>query len=262
MYILTLAFCGKRYHGWQSQENAVTIQRILRDVVAEIFRMDVPYPSGCSRTDAGVHALEFIATVPELRNIPPESFQKGLNSFLPDDIRVIRVERLEGKYDGREFVAGKHYRYMICMTPTASPFASDYSWHSAYPLDVPAMQSAVRHFVGIHDFATFMASGSDVLTTVRTIHRAKITDFGDYLALDFTGDGFLKHQIRIISGTLVNVGRGKIAPDAIPDLIAAKDRNRVPHTLPGCGLFLYKLFRTVDELTSYEIPTDFKGMVW
>ena len=143
MYVLTLAFCGKNYHGWQSQENAVTIQRVLKDVVSEIFRTETPFPSGCSRTDAGVHALEFIATVPELRNIPPENFQKGLNSFLPSDIRVTKVERIEGTYDGREFVAGKHYRYMICTKPAASPFAADYSWHSGYSLDIPKMKEAM-----------------------------------------------------------------------------------------------------------------------
>lgn len=262
MYILTLAFCGKNYHGWQSQENAVTIQRTLKDVVSEIFRVEAPFPSGCSRTDTGVHALEFIAAVPELRNIPPENFQKGLNSFLPDDIRVMKVERIEGKYDGREFVAGKHYRYMICTKPTASPFAADFSWHSGYPLDVEKMKEAIKHFVGIHDFAAFMAAGSDVLTTVRTIHKARILELDGYLALDFSGDGFLKHQIRIMAGALASVGRGRITPDDIPRLIESKNRNLVPHTLPGSGLFLYKLFRTPQELLDYEFPDTFEGMVW
>ena len=262
MYVLTLAFCGKNYHGWQSQENAVTIQRVLKDVVSEIFRTETPFPSGCSRTDAGVHALEFIATVPELRNIPPKNFQKGLNSFLPSDIRVTKVEIVEGMHDGREFVAGKHYRYMICTKPAASPFAADYSWHSGYALDIPKMKEAMRHFVGIHDFASFMSAGSDVKTTVRTIHQAKITEFDGYLALDFSGDGFLKHQIRIMAGTLVGVGRGRIEPFEIPGLIEAKNRNLVPHTLPGSGLFLYKLFRTPEEMLTYKFPETFEGMVW
>ena len=200
--------------------------------------------------------------MPELRNIPPENFKKGLNSLLPDDIRIIKVEKAEGNRDGREFVAGKHYRYMICTKPAASPFAADFSWHSGYTLDIAKMKEAIKHFVGIHDFATFMAAGSDVKTTVRTIQKAKITEFDGYLALDFSGDGFLKHQIRIMAGTLASVGRGRIEPYDIPRLIEAKNRNLVPHTLPGSGLFLYKLFRTPEELIDYEFPDSFEGMVW
>lgn len=262
MYLLTISFCGKNYHGWQFQENAVSIQGILKNTLSGIFKKDCPYPSGCSRTDTGVHALEFIATVPALQNIPPDSLKKGLNSLLPDDIRILNVEKKDVFQDGREFVFGKHYRYLICTKPVSSPFSSDFSWHSAYDIDVHKMEKALPHFIGTHDFATFMASGSDVKTTVRTIRKARIIQTENHIVLDFTGDGFLKHQIRIISGTLVSVGRGKIHPDEIPSLLEAKNRNLVPHTLPGKGLFLYKLFKSTEEMLSYDFPDTFEGMIW
>lgn len=262
MYLLNISFCGKNYHGWQYQENAVSVQGVVKNILSDIFKKECPYPSGCSRTDTGVHALEFIATVPELQNIPPEKLKKGLNSLLPEDIRINHIERIPGAQDGREFVFGKHYRYMICTKDTASSFGWEYSWHTGYPLDVEKMRKALEYFVGTHDFASFMGAGSDVKSTVRTIRQADILVKDDYLAIDFTGEGFLKHQIRIICGTLAYVGRGKISPDEIPGLIEAKNRLLVPHTLPGKGLFLYKVFRSTDEMMNYKFPDTFKEMVW
>ncbi len=262
MYVLTISFCGRNYHGWQFQENAVSVQGVLKNTLSEIFRKECPYPSGCSRTDTGVHALEFIATVPALQNIPAESLKKGLNSLLPDDIRILSVEKKDNFQDGREFVFGKHYRYLICTKPAHSPFSSDLSWHSAYELDIQKMEHALQYFTGTHDFASFMASGSDVKTTVRTIRKTRIFKTDGYIFIDFAGDGFLKHQVRIMSGTLVGVGKGRIEPDSIPSLINAKDRNVVPHTLPGKGLYLYKLFKSTGEMLSYDFPDTFQDMVW
>ena len=263
MYLLKLTFCGTKYHGWQYQENAISIQGIFRDKLAKIFKKECPFPAGCSRTDTGVHALDFIATLPEIVKIPAESLRRGVNSFLPKDIRITEVKILEGDFlDGRAFVVGKHYRYLICMNPTASPFSKDLSWHSAYPLDIPEMQKALKYFIGTHDFTSFMATGSDVKSTVRTIKRAQIRIMNNYLVMDYIGDGFLKHQVRIVSGTLAAVGRGRIKADDIPDIIAAKDRNKAETTLPGKGLYLYKLFSTEEEMDSYKFPETFSDMLW
>jgi len=263
MYLLRLSFCGTKYHGWQYQENAVSVQGILRDKLAKIFKKDCPFPAGCSRTDTGVHALDFVATLPEVLKIPAESLRRGVNSFLPRDIRITEVKIIDGDFlDGRAFVVGKHYRYLICMTETASPFSKDLSWHSAYPLDIPEMQKALDHFIGTHDFTSFMATGSDVKSTVRTIRKAKIRVMNNYLVMDYLGDGFLKHQVRIISGTLAAVGRGRIKADDIPEIIKAKNRNRAESTLPGKGLYLYKLFPTEEEMNVYEFPETFNDMIW
>lgn len=262
MYVLTISFCGKNYHGWQFQTNAVTVQGILKKALCSIFKKEVPFPAGCSRTDAGVHALEFLATIPKLHDIPANSLKKGLNSLLPEDIRVLNIEERDGFRDGRELVFGKHYRYLVCNRETPSPFASKFSWHSPYKLDLPAMEEGIAHFRGTHDFTSFMASGSDVKTTERTILKAEIVKSGDYLFFDFLGEGFLKHQIRIMCGTLIGVGKFKMLPNAIPELIKAKNRELVPQTLPGKGLFLCKVFRTVKEFESYSFPQNFENMTW
>lgn len=262
MYILTISFRGNNYHGWQFQKNAVSVQGVLKNTLSGIFKKECSYPSGCSRTDTGVHALEFIATVPALQKIPPESLKKGLNSLLPPDIRIINVEKKEIFQDGRELVFGKHYRYLICNKRPHSPFLSDFFWHSAYDLDFQKMEKAVPHFVGTHDFAAFMAAGSDVKTTVRTIRKARIFQKDGYVILDYAGDGFLKHQIRIISGTLVSVGRGRTDPDEIPELLKSKNPSLVPHSLPGKGLYLYKLFKSIEEMLAYEFPDYFEEMLW
>jgi tRNA pseudouridine38-40 synthase len=262
MYLIYLSFNGSRYHGWQFQENAVTIQETVHGVLEEILKIKLPYPYGCSRTDTGVHALEFLATLPNLYDIPEDALRKGMNSFLPDDIRVNRIEKRDGFQDPRYFVAGKHYRYLICRKETASPFGHTMSWHSPYPLDMVEMKKAMEHFVGTHDFTSFMSSGSEVRTTVRNISKARILETGDYLMFDYLGTGFLKHQIRIMSGTLAAVGRGRIKSSEIPSILQAKDRNLVPHTLPGKGLFLCKLFFSEEEMSSYIFPDTFKEMTW
>lgn len=263
MYHLRLAFCGTKYHGWQYQENAISVQGVLHSKLEKIFKKECPYPAGCSRTDTAVHALDFIATLPEIVRIPPDALKRGLNSLLPRDIRIIEVTTPEGEFlDGRAFVKGKHYRYLICTSQTASPFAKDLSWHSAYDLDLGKMNQALDYFIGTHDFESFMATGSDVKSTVRTIKKARIKQMDNYLVLDWVGDGFLKHQIRIMSGTLVAVGRGRIEVNDIPEIIAAKDRDKAEQTLPGKGLYLYKLFSTEEEMDSYQFPDIFQDMVW
>lgn len=262
MYLLYISFYGAKYHGWQYQDNALTVQEIVHSVLEEILKVKLPYPYGCSRTDTGVHAIEFLATIPNLYDIPADALNKGLNSLLPDDIRVNRVEKRDGFKDARALVSGKHYRYLICTKKTASPFASTLSWHSPYPLDIPEMEKALDFMVGTHDFTSFMSVGSEVKTTVRTISSARILETEDYLIFDFLGSGFLKHQIRIMSGTLVAVGRGRIKSSEIPSIIEAKDRNLVPHTLPGKGLFLCKLFYSKEEMGKYSFPVIFKDMIW
>ncbi len=262
MYMIYLSFYGHKYHGWQYQDNALTIQEIVHKKLEEILKVELPYPHGCSRTDTGVHALQFLATLPNLYDIPAEALQKGLNSLLPDDIRINKIEKRDGFVDARELVKGKHYRYLICTKKVASPFASNLSWHSAYGLNIDEMNKAISQMTGTKDFASFMSTGSDVKTTVRTVSDARILKMDDYLIFDFKGDGFLKHQIRIMSGTLIAVGRGRIKGSSISEIIEAKDRNLVPHTLPGKGLFLYKLFYSKDEMDRYRFPDSFKEIIW
>ncbi|MCK5808666.1 tRNA pseudouridine(38-40) synthase TruA, partial [bacterium] len=262
VYIITLSYCGKRYHGWQIQKNANTIQAELHKALFRIFKKNTQHPAGCSRTDTAVHALHYVATVSKIRDIPPENLKRGLNSLLPVDIRVRNIEVQDGFVDARKLVFGKHYRYLIFSGQTISPFMHDLMWHSAYPLDAALMQQAANHFVGKHDFATFQASGTDITYTVRSIYHASVTQAGDYIMVDWVGDGFLKHQVRTMTGLIVAAGRGKVSPDDIPAIIGAKNRDAAAETLPGKGLYLHTLFRNEGESEKYIPPTSFQEMLF
>ncbi len=263
MYLLHLSFCGAAYHGWQIQRDVPTVQGTIHEALKRIFDApDLPPPSGCGRTDEGVHAIEFLAAVRAVREIPSDNLRLGLNSLLPADIRIMAVERVSGYRNARTFVTGKHYRYLICQTDTLSPFVEHLVWRCHRPLDVSAMRASLRHLIGTHDFKSFQASNTDVEETVRTIYHAAITETGPLLAIDFVGDGFLKHMVRIVSGTLVEIGRGERTPEEMPDIVTARDRSRAGATLPGKGLYLFKLFRDADEPKNYVIPPLSTDLVW
>ncbi len=263
MYLLHLSFCGAAYHGWQIQADVPTVQGTLHRALKQILGVeDLPPPSGCGRTDEGVHALEFLAAVRAVREIPPDNLRLGLNSLLPTDIRIMKVERVAGYRNARTLVVGKHYRYLICRTDTLSPFTDRLVWRCRYPLDIAAMRISLNQIVGTHDFKSFQASNTDVEETVRTIYRAAITENGPLLAIDVVGDGFLKHMVRIIAGTVVAIGQGVMVPDDMPHILAARDRTRAGMTLPGKGLYLYKIFRDEESLQSYLIPPLSTDLIW
>ncbi len=264
MYIVHLSFYGTGVHGWQIQKNTPdTFQEYLRKAFVKIFKSnEIPNPCGCSRTDVDVHALEFIATIRAVIDIPCEALEKGLNSLLPHNIRVKKVERVHGFRDARALVSGKHYRYLIYTGPILPPFLHSLVWHSRYGLDTAPMRKAAAHFVGTHDFASFQAADACVKTTVRTIHDIRVSRHGHIVMIDVKGDGFLKHMVRIIAGTLVEVSKKRIHPDEIPSIIHACDRHHAGLTLPGKGLYLYKLFKSEDEIAEYAFPDFHEGMIW
>ncbi len=263
MYILHLSFCGAAYHGWQIQSDVPTVQGTLHEALKRILDApDLSPPSGCGRTDEGVHAVEFLAAVRAVREIPPDNLRLGLNSLLPPDIRVMAVERVSGYRNARTLVVGKHYRYLICRTDTLSPFVEHLVWRCHRPLDVAAIRAALSSLLGTHDFKSFQASNTDVEETVRTIHHAAVTETGPLLAIDLVGDGFLKHMVRIIAGTLVEMGRGDRPPEAMSDIIAVRDRSCAGVTLPGKGLYLLKLFREEKDLKDYAIPPLSTDLIW
>jgi len=263
MYLLHLSFCGAAYHGWQIQANVPTVQGTLHEALKRIFDVeDLVQPSGCGRTDEGVHAVEFLAAVRAVREMPPDNLRMGLNSLLPPDIRVMAVERVAGYRNARALVAGKHYRYLLCRTDTLSPFAAHLSWRCRYPLDLAAMRACLPHLTGTRDFKSFQASNTEIEETVRTIRRMAILEAGPILSIDAVGDGFLKHMVRIIAGTLVAVGQGKMSPDDLPAILAARDRSAAGATLPGNGLYLFRLLREPRDLENYEIPPLSTDIIW
>ena len=242
---LTLAYDGGDFIGWQRQPIGQSIQGELERAFKEIEgqRIDV---HGAGRTDAGVHALAQVASVRLEHDIETESLVRALNAKLPLSIRVFSVEEVQEQFHARFSSRRKIYRYFIAPGLVVSPFVRRYAWHVAEPLDISAMNRAGTAFVGQHDFSAFQAVGSDVETTVRTISAVTLgtrplpgyesTD--GLIAVDVIGDGFLRHMVRIMVGTLVAIGRGQRPVNSISDVIRSGERECAGVTAPAQGLFL------------------------
>lgn len=238
--LLTISYDGTAYHGWQVQENAVTVQEVLGDALSQILKEKTAV-TGTSRTDAGVHAREFTCHFDCGDNIPPEAFLKGLNSVLPSDIAVTDCKVVENGFHARYNAKGKTYGYYIYNSDKKEPFSSRYSWQIERPLDIDKMNDFAKSIIGKHDFCAFSSSGRTVEDTVRTITECNFTKEGDFVKLIVTGDGFLYNMVRIIVGTAVGVSDGKIKVSDIPQIIANKNRDGLGITAPAKGLFLEKV---------------------
>jgi tRNA pseudouridine38-40 synthase len=251
MLKLTVAYDGAGYVGWQRQAEGTSIQGVLEEAIARVEGHEVTV-TGAGRTDAGVHAIGQVASVRVTSTIACDNYVRALNVSLPPDIRVRRVEDAPESFHARFDARHKTYRYRILNAAIASPFEARYAWHVTFPLDIEAMRAALNFCVGEHDFATFQGTGSTVRDTIRTIERAEIaqattTETGDPLLLvTVTGNGFLRHMVRNIVGTLVEVGRGRWPADEIPRLMAAKDRAEAGRTAPPQGLFLVDVAYELD----------------
>lgn len=238
---LTIQYDGTAYHGWQTQENAVTVQETVEKALKKLLSQTVRIV-GCGRTDTGVHAKRYVCNFRAENSIPYEKFPLALNTKLPGDIVCLSAEEAEDGFDARYSAKAKTYSYYIYNAPMPDVFNSRYSWHFKYKLDIDRMREAAKAFLGTHDFIGFAASGFTVKTTVRTITALDIEKNGDMLAIHITGDGFLYNMVRIIAGTLAFVGTGKLKSADMPDIIASKERKRAGITAPPEGLFLSEVF--------------------
>lgn len=238
---LCIAYKGTNYAGWQRQPNALGIETVITEAIRNLTGEQVViYGSG--RTDAGVHALGQCANFHTESSIPDERFAIALNTKLPRDIRVLKSELVEPDFHSRYSAKGKRYLYQIDLSPVESPFYSEFSWHVNWKLDIVQMQKAAANFVGTHDFRAFMASGSHVKDTVRTVRSIDFVEKDSRLQIYFEGNGFLYNMVRIMTGTLVDVGIGKIEPGYIRAIIDSLDRSQAGITAPAQGLFLEKVF--------------------
>ena len=248
---LTLAYDGTRYVGWQRQAEGVSIQGLLEGALAEIDEAPVPVV-GAGRTDAGVHALGQVASF-ELRHpMPMETLVRAVNARLPQDVRALGAEEADPGFHARYSATSKTYRYRLAMGSAADPFGWRYVWQVPGPLDRAAMRQALAALVGTHDFASFQAAGSSVRTTVRTVTAARLLDAPaaeasplpalappvPVLHLEIAADGFLRHMVRTICGTLVEVGQGRLAPERVAEALSARNRSLAGPTAPARGLFL------------------------
>lgn len=238
--LLTLCFDGSAYHGWQVQENAVTVQSTLQDAVQRILGVRENI-IGCSRTDAGVHAEMFCCNMRTEKEMPPEKLQTALNAVLPRNIAVLSVKEVPYEFHARYDCKGKVYKYLIWNARTRSPFYENRAYHYPWPLDVPMLNEQIRQFLGQHDFSAFCASGSSVEDRVREITRAEILRNGDLVEIYIGGNGFLYNMVRIMVGTLLDIQSGAILPNSIPEILEQKNRKNAGVTAPAHGLYLHQV---------------------
>ncbi|MGE0400697.1 MAG: tRNA pseudouridine(38-40) synthase TruA [Kofleriaceae bacterium] len=245
---LVVEYDGTTLSGWQRQANAPTVQQHLEEALAQILQHDVAV-AGASRTDAGVHARGQVAAFETDRAIPLHGIRRGLNSLLPDAIAVRRADEVPLDFHPRFGATGKHYRYTIYRAADRSPRFRDRAWHHPELLDVARMRDAARALVGEHDFAAFRAAGCTARTTVRRIDTIELTegatDLGiaepDLLSIDVRGNAFLRNMVRIVVGTLADVGRGAREVSQVAEILASLDRTRAGKTAPAHGLELVEV---------------------
>jgi tRNA pseudouridine38-40 synthase len=249
---LLLEYDGTSYQGWQSQRTGCTIQdiisRTLRSITGERIRL-----TAASRTDAGVHAIGQVAAFSTGSDLPENVLKRALNAKLPPDIRVLSASEMQPTFHPRYDATGKRYYYVIRQSIDGSAFFSRYTWHVRTALDTAAMHTAAVYLSGVHDFSAFRGAGCNAKTTVRAISAIRVSALdslefmtisipGSYIKITVEANAFLRHMVRNIVGTLVEVGRGRIPAGDIPDILASGDRTKAGPTSPASGLFLEKVF--------------------
>jgi tRNA pseudouridine38-40 synthase len=248
---LTIAYDGTDFVGWQRQASGVSIQGLLEHALEELDGAPVSV-TGAGRTDAGVHALGQTASCVVRRIIAPDVLTRAINARLPPEVRVMDAAEADPAFHARFDAQAKTYRYRIWNGDVISPFERRYAWHVADRLDLAAMCTAARSLEGRHDFASFQSAGSTVRSSERTLMRSRfltgctVTEHTDanggsesrLLCYEVIGDGFLRHMVRAIVGTLVEIGRGRWPADRIVQLVASRDRAEAGPTAPAAGLFL------------------------
>lgn len=237
---LIIEYDGKSFNGWQKQPNKLNIQGEIEKAIGEITGEEIDLIAS-GRTDAGVHSLGQTANFKTNSNIPIEKFPIAINSKVKKSIVIKSAEEVDERFHSRYSVKSKMYRYTINNSEYGSAIYRDMEYHFPYNLNIEKMQEAAKYFEGEHDFKAFKASGTSSKSSIRTIYKAEVKKNEDRIYIELTGNGFLYNMVRIISGTLVDVGTGKIEPEEIKDIIESKERIRAGKTLPAKGLCLVKV---------------------
>jgi tRNA pseudouridine38-40 synthase len=239
---LTLEYDGSDFLGWQRQaEGTRTVQQTLEEALLRVTGAPAPVV-GAGRTDAGVHAEGQVASVRLDTALEPAALRRALNALLPADLAVAEAAQAAPGFHARRDARRKTYRYRIWNAPVRSPLRARHSHHVAAPLDLEAMAAAARLAVGTHDFRSFQTAGSEVGSTVRTLYRADVLgQAGQEVRVEVEGDGFLRHMVRNLVGTLLRVGRGRDVPESLGAVLAARDRALAGPAAPGHGLTLVRV---------------------
>ena len=238
-----IAYNGAEYHGFQRQDNAVTVQEIVENSIGKLLKIPAPVIYGCSRTDTGVHARQFCFNVHIDSRIPCEGFLKGMNTLLPPDIAVLSCEEAPEDFHARYCTRGKEYVYLIANTPQRDVFQQKLAYHYPYELDIGKMNEAAQLLVGEHDFAAFCrAEGkARMKSTVREIYSFRAERNGTNVELRISGSGFLYNMVRICAGTLIYINEGKLTLDDVRRALETGDRSLAGKTLPPEGLYLNRV---------------------
>lgn len=240
---MTVAYDGTAYHGWQLQPGAITIEEVLNKSLSELFGEEIRV-IGASRTDSGVHSYGTVAVFDTNTRMPAEKIMYALNQRLPEDIRIMNSEQCEDDWHPRHCESKKTYIYRICSTKVPNPQYRLYAHQTRYSFDVEKMEQAAKYLIGEHDFKSFCSTDTCATTTVRTLYEASVSAedipmAGKMITIRVCGNGFLYNMVRIIAGTLMEVGVGRMEPEQVKVILESVDRCSAGPTAPACGLTLY-----------------------
>lgn len=238
---LIIEYDGKKFGGWQKQPTKLNIQGEIEEAIKEITGENVELTAS-GRTDSGVHSLGQVANFKTNSCIEIEKIPYAINSKLKKSIIIKNAYEVDENFHARYNCKGKKYRYIINNSQQGTAIYRDLEYHVPQKLDILKMKESIKYFEGEHDFKGFRASGTSSKSSIRTIYKAEVIEEGDRVIIELTGNGFMYNMVRIISGTIVDVGLGKIKPEEIPAIIEAKDRNKAGKTLPAYGLYLVEVY--------------------
>lgn len=240
--MLTICYDGTGYHGWQIQQNAVSVQQVFQEALVRVLH-EKPDIKGCSRTDSFVHAREYCISLKTEHTIPCARLLGALNHFLPEEIAVLDCREVSPDFHARYSCIGKEYVYQIWNNPVRNPFLNHRALHYWYALDLDKLNEAAACYLGAHDFSSFCTlDARERGNMVRTVTKAECGREGDLVTFTVAADGFLYNMVRIMVGTLLRVAQGKLQPRDIPGIIEAKDRKAAGPTAPPCGLYLNHVY--------------------
>ncbi|WP_232713587.1 tRNA pseudouridine(38-40) synthase TruA [Bacillus xiapuensis] len=237
-----VAYDGALFSGYQIQPSGRTVQEELEKALQKLHKGETVKVTASGRTDAGVHAVGQVIHFDTALSIPMERWPAAMNSLLPSDIAIMEAEKAPASFHARYSASGKEYRYKVYQEKQRNPFKRAYAHHFPFELDLQAMEQAAAHLMGTHDFTSFCSAKTEVQDKVRQVRDIIIQQNGTEIELRFVGNGFLYNMVRIMTGTLLEAGRGKIPPGAVKDILAARDRALAGKTAPAEGLYLWRVF--------------------
>ncbi|MGE6721150.1 tRNA pseudouridine(38-40) synthase TruA [Peribacillus frigoritolerans] len=241
-YKCVIAYDGTDFAGYQVQPEKRTIQSEFEAVLAQMHKGTIIKVTASGRTDSGVHAKGQVLHFESPLTFPTENWIKAFSALLPTDIIVLEVDIVPDDFHARFHTTGKEYRYIVARSKLRDPFKRNYAYHYPYPLNVEAMREAISYLIGTHDFTSFCSAKTEVVDKVRTIKEMDFEESDDFLVFRFVGEGFLYNMVRILVGTLLDVGSGKISPHDMSGILDKKDRSFAGKTAPAQGLYLWKVF--------------------